>query len=158
MITTYNFGEIGKKSDNSIFHTSSKPDYSKIIDDVITADIIAKNSYLFSKTNDYLDDLLINAKPTKDTKLEDAINLLANYNKLKSKKSYFLPFKLNTLYTLSDGTPIIFFDDEIQIGCDFYKYTNFSNASFINTLTPKKKKVIIDIFASAGTDIDINIL
>lgn len=156
MITTYNFGK--KINNNGIFHTSSKPNYSKIIDNVIAADIIKKNSYLFGKATDaYLDDLLITAKPTKDAKLENAINLLANYNKLKTKKTYTIPFKLNTTYTLSDGTPVIFYDDEIQIGFDVFKYADFSDLAFINALTPKKKKIIIDIYNASNVDININL-
>ena len=152
MITTYTFGK------KNTFHTSSKPNYSKIIDDVIAADIIAKNSYLFSSyKNNYLDDIIINAKPAKDTKLENAINLLANYDKLKTKKTYTIPFKLNTTYTLSDGTPVIFYDDEIQIGFDVFKYADFSDLAFINALTPKKKKIIIDIYNASGIDININL-
>ena len=156
MIKTYTFG---KSNNNKFFHTSSKPNYSEILNDIILTDIIDKNKYLFTSknTDDYLDDLLINAKPTKEINkdLIKATNFLANYK--KTKKSYTFPFKLETLYTLSDGTPIIFFDDEIQIGSDFYKYTNFSNTAFINTLTPKKKKIIIDIYTTAGIDININL-
>ena len=160
MITTYTFG---KKNNNknsfNFLNTSSKPNYSKILDDIIITDIIDKNSYLFKNNikNDYLDDIILNAKPTKynDTLLDAAIKFLANYK--KPKKSYILPFKLNTIYTLTDGTPIIFFDDEIQIGHDSYSYSDFANASFINTLAPSKKKIIIDIYTKGNVNIDINL-
>jgi hypothetical protein len=157
MITTYTFGKKNNGINNKFFHTSSKPDYSKILDDIILADVIDKNSYLFeTKTNeDYLSDIILNANRKKNTKLENAINFLANYK--KPKKSYILPFKLNTTYTLADGTPIIFYDDEIQIGFDYYKYSDFSDLSFINALTPSKKKIIIDIYTLGNTNIDINI-
>ena len=157
MITTYTFGK--KNNGNKFFHTSSKPNYSKVIDDIILADLIDKNSYLFNNNtkNDYLDDLILNAKPTKynDTLLDAATKFLANYK--KPKKSYILPFKLNTIYTLTDGTPIIFFDDEIQIGHDSYSYSDFANTSFINSLAPSKKKIIIDIFTKGGEDINITL-
>ena len=158
MITTYTFGKKNNGINNKFFHTSSKPDYSKILDDIIFADIIDKNSYLFNteKTeDDYLSDIILNAKTKKDNELEKATKFLANYK--KSKKTYNFPFKLNTKYTLTDGTPIIFYDDEIQIGFDYYNYADFSNIAFINALTPKKKKIIIDIYTSSGIDININL-
>lgn len=157
MITTYTFGKKNNSINNSFF-PSSKPNYSKILDDIILTDIIDKNSYLFctKKTeDDYLSDIILNAKTTKDIELEKATKFLANYK--KTKKFYNFPFKLNTKYTLTDGTPIIFYDDEIQIGFDYYDYADFSNIAFINALTPKKKKIIIDIYTTAGVDININL-
>lgn len=157
MITTYTFGKKNNSIKKNLF-PSSKPNYSKILDDIILADIIDKNSYLFGtkKTeDDYLSDIILNAKTTKDTELEKATNFLANYK--KSKKTYNFPFKLNTKYTLTDGTPIIFYDDEIQIGFDYYTYADFADMSFIKALTPKKKKIIIDIYTTAGIDININL-
>lgn len=155
MITTYTFGK--KNINTNSFHTSSKPNYSKIIDDIILADIIDKNGYLFNKTkNDYLDDIILNAKPTYEkSNLDKAISFLANYK--KNKKTYKIPFILNKTYTLTDGTPVIFYDDEIQIGFDVYKYSDFSDFAFLNSLTPKKKHIIIDIYATSGIDININL-
>ena len=155
MITTYTFGKNNNNSFNS-FCTSNKPNYSKILDDIIIADVINKNSYLFNKNNDTadIDAALLGASYKYD--LSDAIKFLANYK--KHKKNYILPFKLNKMYTLSDGTPIIFYDDEIQIGFDTYSYSNFSDLSFIETMTPKTKKIIIDIYALGNANININIL
>ena len=158
MITTYTFG---KKNNNSanFFHTSSKPNYSKILDDIIIADVIKKNSYLLNTGSTYannIDDILIGSSYGYTTSdLDKAIKFLANYK--KTKKIYNFPFKLNTKYTLTDGTPIIFYDDEIQIGFDYYDYADFSNIAFINAMTPKKKKIIIDIYTTAGVDININL-
>lgn len=157
MITTYTFGKKNNSINNNFFHTSSKPNYSKILDDIIISDLIDKNSYLFTtkKTNDdYLTDIILNAKTTKDIELEKATKFLANY---KKTKNIILPFKLNTKYTLTDGTPIIFYDDEIQIGFDYYTYADFADLSFINTLTPKKKKIIIDIYTTGATNINIDL-
>ena len=156
MITTYTFGKKNTNNGINFFPASSKPNYSKILDDIILAGVIKDNSYLFDKTiEDDLSDIIINAKTKKDIELSKATKFLANYK--KAKKIYNLPFKLNTTYTLSDGTPIIFYDDEIQIGFDYYNYADFSDIAFINTLTPKKKKIIIDIYAKAGTTININL-
>lgn len=159
MITTYTFG----KNDNNkfnFFHTSSKPNYSKILDDIIISDVIKKNSYLLNKSNTYInntDDILLGAN-SYASDLDKAILFLANYKKYKKIYLNKIPYALNKMYTLSDGTPIIFYDDEIQIGFDTYSYSNFNNASFINSLTPKKKNIIINIFNTIGADIKINIL
>lgn len=160
MTTTFTFGKINNKKNNT-FQFNNSTNYSKIIDAGIAADIIKKNGYLFNNLADaYLDDILINAKPTKkpsyDSDFMKAVNFITNYKKLKN--IYTIPFKLNTTYTLSDGTPIIFYDDEVQIGFDVYKYNSFNNYSFLNGLTKKTKDIIINIYASAGTNIDINIL
>lgn len=154
MMTTNTFGK--KNNNKNTFFISSKPNYSKILDNIIASDIIKKNDYLFKTAkNDYLDDLLFNAKPTKDIELEKAINFLANYKTMKS--IYTLPFKLNTLYYLPDKTPIIFFDDEIQIGHDSYGYNDFTNYAYISKLAPSKKKIIIDIYNASGISININL-
>ena len=157
---TFTFGKINNGINTNTFHFNNSTNYSKTIDDIILADIIDKNSYLFKNYKDsYLDDILINAKPTTktfDSEFDKAIKFLANYKKLN--KSYKIPFKLNTTYTLSDGTPIIFYDDEVQIGFDVYKYANFSDLAFINALTPKSKDIIINIYTKGAANININIL
>lgn len=161
MTTTFTFGKTNNKKNNSFLFNNSSTNYSKIIDNGILADLMKKNSYLFKNyKDDYYDDILLNAKPTYEKNTSDidkALKLLANYKKLK--KSYTLPFKLNTTYTLTDGTPIIFYDDEIQIGFDVYKYNSFSDISFLNTLNNKTKNIIINIYNTSGIkDININIL
>ena len=159
MIKTFTFGKtyFNKSNNNPFSGNTSSTNYSKILDDIILADIIKKNSYLFTKPktdDDYLSDIILNAK-TKNSKLATATTFLANYS--KNKKKFNLPYKLNTTYTLSDGTPIIFYDDEIQIGFDIYKYSDFSDTFFLSNLTPKKKQIIIDIYTTGGIDININL-
>jgi hypothetical protein len=78
-----------------------------------------------------------------DDKFIKACDFLANYG--KDKNSFKIPYKLNTIYRLTDGTPIIFYDDEIQIGTDLYSYSSFNDTDFISALAPEKKKIIIDI-------------
>lgn len=143
MTKTYKFYTGNNKNNNIINNGSTN--YSSILDDIIVSDVIKKNSYLFNSYNDYLDNLLT-SKPLKDDNLEfiKAAKFLANY-----KKNYYkLPKKYiyGKMYTLSDGTPIVFYDDEIQIGFDTYKYTDFDDTIFINTLKPKTKKIIINIY------------
>ena len=62
------------------------------------------------------------------------------------------------MYTLTDGTPIVFYDDEIQIGFDSYKYSDFSDFSFLSGLSANTKKTIINIYTNGAKNIDINIL
>lgn len=143
MTKTYKFYAGNNKNNNIINNGSTN--YSSILDDIIVSDVIKKNSYLFNSYNDYLDDLLT-SKPLKDDNLEfiKAAKFLANY-----KKNYYkLPKKYiyGKMYTLSDGTPVVFYDDEIQIGFDTYKYTDFGDTILLNTLPSKTKKIIINIY------------
>ena len=166
MTKTFNFYTKGNNSKKNFFLGNNTTNYSSIIDDIIAADIAKKNSYLFDynkKSYDLIDDI-IDDKPiilTGSTlKASDdftkAATFLANYKKYK--KTYKLPYILGKMYTLSDGTPIIFYDDEIQIGFDTYKYSNFNDLSFINNLTAKTKKTIINIYTFGAGNIEINIL
>lgn len=127
--------------------------YSKILDNIILDSVIKNNSYLFKSAKKKSDDDLIDAMfndintyKYKHLKADDdfisACNFLANYSKANA---YTIPYKMNTLYRLSDGTPIIFYDDEIQIGTDLYKYNMFSDIDFISSLKPEIKKTIINI-------------
>ena len=165
MITTYTFGNKNTSKNNNIFSfpkSSSKPNYSKILDDIIIADVINENSYLFgnsiAKTAKKIEDACIfdALLGKKSTKFDNAVKFLANYKKLK--KNYTIPYILGKMYTLTDGTPIIFYDDEIQIGFDSYKYSDFSNLSFLNALDTNTKKTIINIYTNGAANIDINIL
>ena len=157
MITTYTFSKKNNKN-NTFSFSSSKPNYSKTLDNIIIADVIKKNSYLFGKKADddatIFDSLIGINKPTSD--LDKAIKFLANYKKYKT--SYKLPYIFGKMYTLSDGTPIVFYEDEIQIGFDSYKYSDFSNFSFLNGLSANTKKTIINIYTYGAKNININIL
>lgn len=165
MITTYTFGSKNNTSKKNIFSfpkSSNKPNYSKILDNLIIADVIDKNDYLFkssiaAKAKKAEDAIIFNSLiGNTNSALDNAIKFLANYKKYK--KSYTIPYIYGKMYTLSDGTPIIFYDDEIQIGFDTYKYDDFSDTLFLNCLTPNKKKIIIDIYINGAANIDINIL
>lgn len=157
MTKTFTFGT--KKNNNSmIFSSNDKlhflPDYSKILDNIIVADIKKKNNYLFdtlyTSTPKYS-----HLKDDEDTLIK-AMKFLANYKTIK--KSYKLPYILGKMYTLSDGTPIVFYDDEIQIGFDTYKYSDFLNFSFLDGITDNTKKIIINIYTTGAADININLL
>lgn len=163
MTKTFTFGKTNNniKSNYSFLANPSSTNYSKILDDIILTDIIDKNQYLFDKTKkesadiflgNTSDDIILTGGP----KLYNAAKFITNY-KLYTKK-YKLPFILGKMYTLTDGTPIVFYDDEIQIGFDVYKYSNLSNLSFLNALNTDTKKIIINIYNAGSANIKINLL
>lgn len=132
-------------------------DYSEILNNIIFDTVIKNNPYLMETEKKAKEDTLIDAMFDKigstctfkckslkdDDKFIKACDFLANYG--KGKNSFKIPYKLNTIYRLTDGTPVIFYDDEIQIGTDLYSYSSFGDTDFISALTPEKKKIIIDI-------------
>lgn len=71
-----------------------------------------------------------------DSEFAKAAKFLANYNPKKIR------------YTLIDGTPIEFFEDEIQIGFDLIPLYKLSSPRYYSTLAPKTKNTIINIFIS----------
>jgi hypothetical protein len=159
MTKTIKFTNDTFTTDKFFFTTPSKPNYFEILDDIITTDIAKKNSYLFNTTpsKTTLSDTIILSSPLKaNNTLIKAANYLANYKKIKTLSG--LPIILGKMYELADGTRIIFDEDEIQIGFDIYKYSDFANLSFLNALKPSTKKTIINIYTSGMDDIKINIL
>lgn len=167
MTKTFNFYTEKNNTSNGIFLANKPTNYSEILDNIIAADVIKKNKYLFNydkaADNKFIDSLIYDSpiiltggtlKASDD--FTKAAIFLANYKKYK--KNYTLPYILGKMYTLSDGTPIVFYDDEIQIGFDTYKYSSFSNLSFLNGLTTNKKKIIIDIYTKGISNIEINLL
>lgn len=133
---------------DEIIGKSKYTNYSKTIDDIIFSDVMKKNPYLFTDTDLYI---------TRDSKkissdFLKAAKFLANYKKPENK----LNIIIGHTYYLSNNTPIIFYDDEIQIGFDVFKYSDFSSDDFINAITPKMKKTIIDIYTNSR-DLTINI-
>lgn len=164
MTKTYYFN---KNTKNNIygkfFLNNNGKSYSEILDDIITADVIDKNSYLFTSASSYntslIDDepiTLTGSKLKADDSFIKAAKFLANYK--KNKTIYKIPFIYGKMYTLSDGTPIVFYDDEIQIGFDTYKYGDFNSYAFLSSLTAPKKELIINIFTNGIDNVKINIL
>lgn len=158
----YNFKINNTTSNNSFCGT----DYSKILDNIIAANIIETNPYLFNynkKENDLIGNLIKDAK--KNCTIFDcsylkgksdfakAADFLANY---KKKKYTTIPFTIGKTYKLNDGTPICFYDDEIQIGYDIYSYSNFGDIKFLNSLPSNKKNIIINIYNAGNITININ--
>ena len=145
--TKSDFNNSKKNFIDEIIGKSKSTNYSKIIDDIICADVIKKNQYLFTKPtvcNSYAEDIA--------SDFLKAAKFLANYKEPKKK----LNFIIGRTYYLSDNTPIIFYDDEIQIGFDVFKYSDFTSTDFFSTIAPKTKQTIIDIYTNAR-DLTINI-
>lgn len=139
------------KFNNNTTNTNNGNNYSKMLDDIILDSVMKNNSYLYNykkqKEADLIDamfDSIDNTYIHKSLKSDDlftkACKILANYGKKKSKG-----IVLGKVYRLTDGTPIIFYNDEIQIGTDLYDYADFDDINFISALEPEKKKTIIEI-------------
>lgn len=144
-MTTYDI----KFTDNNIKNTNNGNIYSKILDDIILSTVKKNNSYLFNtkKKDDDLIDAMFNELDhtyiyKRDSLFAEACKILANYGK---KKSIMKGIKLGKIYRLDNGLPIIFYNDEIQIGTDIYSYSNFNDYNFISSLSPEIKKTIINI-------------
>ena len=144
-MTTYDI----KFTDNNIKNTNNGNIYSQILDDIILSTVKKNNSYLFNtkKKDDGLIDAMFNELDhtyiyKRDSLFAEACKILANYGK---KKSIMKDIKLGKIYRLENGLPIIFYNDEIQIGTDIYSYSDFNDYNFISSLSPEIKKTIINI-------------
>lgn len=144
-MTTYDI----KFTDNNIKNTNNGNIYSQILDDIILSTVKKNNSYLFNtkKKDDDLIDAMFNELDhtyiyKRDSLFAEACKILANYGK---KKSIMKGIKLGKIYRLENGLPIIFYNDEIQIGTDIYSYSDFNDYDFISSLSPEIKKTIINI-------------
>lgn len=144
-MTTYDI----KFTDNNIKNTNNGNIYSQILDDIILSTVKKNNSYLFNtkKENDNLIDAMFDELDhtciyKRDSLFAEACKILANYGK---KKSIMKGIKLGKIYRLENGLPIIFYNDEIQIGTDIYSYSDFNDYNFISSLSPEIKKTIISI-------------
>ncbi len=162
-MTTTTFKINNTSNDNYTFPTTN---YSTILDNIIAANIKATNKYLNCGTidDDFISTMMADSKKkhmfdltgsylNDDDKFIKAANFIANYKKTTKK----LPFILGKTYKLINGTPIIFYDDEIQIGLDLYSYSDFGNIKFLNTLNEPTKKIIINIFNAGNSKITINL-
>lgn len=124
--------------------------WSKILDDIILSDVIKKNPYLKTKEESFIDSAIAAIKPA--TSLFDDHIIINNGTKKESSPEFMDAVKFlstynnnkHPYYTLSDGTPIVFFEDEIQIGFDLIPRDEFEG--FFYKLPERKKKTIIDIY------------
>ena len=128
-------------------------DYSKILDDLIAADIKDKNPWLYSNNNTIKTSgnikIKLNGFNTKKNDLETAfifgdnkktINLGDAFYFLKNL-AYTCPFKKNTTYKLSNGDLIEITDDYIHINEKMYFFNLMDDAFFFNLSEPLKKTI-----------------
>lgn len=148
---TFNITSTNNSKKTNSFAKYAKPDYSKILDNLILDNLTKTNEYLTKITATKAVENVF-----KSIKTKPSLNAYTAYlaNIIKSKNSF--PFKFGKKYITNNGTIIIFYDDEIQIGTDVYAYDELLDTLFINKLTEPKKKIIIDIFVP-GNNISINI-
>lgn len=151
MTKTYSFNYIlNNTPKTTTFRTSKPADYSAMLDGIIATDIAKKNGYLYDTEKASNLDAILKSNSTiilgdllkKNEKFYKAANFLANYKTGKNK----LPYTIGKIYHLADGTPIIFYDDEIQIGFDLYNYSDFKNNKFLIDLDDTTKKTIINLY------------
>lgn len=131
-------------------------DYSKILDDLINADIKEKNPWLYTTSSSYTpgntikinyninddDDIITTACKTLEYNdaLNKAFKFFANYN------IGTCPFKTNKLYKIGDDIKFMILIDGILINDKMFFFDDFNNYSFLNLLTKKEKKTIATIY------------
>lgn len=132
-------------------------DYSKVLDDLIAANIKEKNPWLYGNdtittsgnikiklngfdTNDYddLETAFIFGGDNNKYYFSDACNFL-------KKLAFECPFKKNTTYKLSSGDYIEITDDYIHINDQMYFFNLMDDTFFLN-LGEKMKKTIATIY------------
>ena len=131
-------------------------DYSKMLDDLIAADIKEKNPWLYGSYN--IDDDYIISEPKKikikinssyiDDDLENAFifgNKKYSYNTafnfFKNLGCLNCPFKKNVKYKLTDGTYLTITDDYIHINDEMYFFNLMDDTFFLNLNKPLKKTI-----------------
>jgi hypothetical protein len=133
-------------------------DYSKILDDLINADIKEKNPWLYTTSSSYApgntikinynindnDDIITTACKTLEYNdaLNKAFKFFANYN------IGTCPFKTNTLYKIGDDIKFMILIDGILINDKMFFFDDFNDYSFLNLLTKKEKKTIATIYTN----------
>lgn len=152
-MTKYTFNP---KNNPSTFYCPfyKSTDYSKVLDDLIAADIKDKNPWLYNTPNTGTDKIKIkikvNDKPYSDD-LETAFlfgdkkysfNTACNF--LAGLCNY-CPFQKNKTYKLSNGDYIMITDDYIHINDEMYFFNLMDNDFFYN-LSNNMKKTIATIY------------
>jgi len=125
-------------------------DYSKILDDLINADIKEKNPWLNTTTADTIKIKINTGK--NDNIIENIYN--ATFNDEFTKACKFLenygkntcPFIKDKIYYLTDGTPFYLTDDYITIGFETFYFYEFGKPTFFTKLSDSMKKTIATIY------------
>lgn len=150
--------KINKNNNNNFSFRNPINNPSKSLDDLILSNLIKMNPFLTGKkkeNDDILDAMFIDAGFDTDDHIiipnrDNSYLLKGNFNTEFAKAANFLSSytpKKKT-YRLFDGTPIEFFEDEIQIGYDLIPLYKLSSPKYYSTFTPETKNLIINIFIS----------
>ena len=146
-MTKYTFSLKDNNKTNNTFCSNCKyntsTDYSKMLDDLINADIKEKNPWLFTDSTPKTETvkIKINGNTANTFKMTDVYNFFNGY-KFTNK----CPFIKDKIYYLADGTPFYLTDDYITIGFDTYYFYEFGMPTFISGLSKDIKKTIATIY------------
>lgn len=132
-------------------------DYSKVLDDLIAADIKKNNPWLYNDnyTPTKKIKIKINTTPTISEDLEKTFIFGKKYNdyskacKFLSNFSKFSPFKKNKTYKLSSGDYIEITDDYIHINDEMF-FFNLMDDTFFYNLDDKMKDIICVIYTDGA--------
>ena len=145
MITKYTFSLKDNNKTNNTFCGNTSTNYSKILDDLINADIKEKNPWLFTSTSSTPKTetikIKINGKTTNTFDMTDIYKFFYGY-----KFTDNCPFIKDKIYYLADGTPFYLTDDYITIGFNTYYFYEFGTPTFISGLSKDFKKTIATIY------------
>lgn len=128
---------------------TNKTDWSSILDDIISNNIKKNNPYLNAYTyatcyNCPLSNSICNTSGIlKDDDYIKAALFLSKFNKRNDFKK--INCERGKIYHIG-STPIIYYDDEIQIGFDIIPYRALKNRDYILGLTDDTKNAIINIY------------
>lgn len=144
-------------SNNFSFRNLFRRNSSKTLDDIILSNVVKMNPYLkktyksdplldamFEDAGLYTTDNIVVIPDGTRYLLKDDIDL--DFITAANFLSSYTPKKKT--YTLFDKTPIVFFEDEIQIGYDLIPLDYLRTPKYYSTFTPAMKKTIINIFIS----------
>ena len=164
-MTKYTFSINNSKNNNNnntcpFYNKCKSTDYSKMLDDLINADIMEKNSWLntgkktiktctpiidYTYTNIDTGDLLSDIHTILDKKeaYEDAYKFFATLNPFGT-----CPYKMNKLYKIGNDIKFMILIDGILINDKMFFYDDFNNFDIISDFTPKMKKTIATIYTN----------
>ena len=148
------------KNNPSTYYTPSykSTDYSKVLDDLINADIMEKNSWLNTGatckttcpfTNICTPKITIN---NNDDIITTACKTLEYEANLKNYYKFFINlagsnlYKMNTLYKFNDDIKFMILIDGILINDKMFFYDDFNNYSLLKALSENMKKTIATIY------------
>lgn len=155
---TFTLNDINKTSNTCPFYNkcNNSINYSKVLDDIIAADIKEKNPWLYSTSSSYNTGNTIKIKINGANDTNDLENAFLFGDKYKTTYTFddaykfftnlaFGPFEKYKEYKLSNGDIIEITDDYIHINEKMYFFNLMDNYFFTN-LSKKLKKTIATIY------------